>query len=96
MFPVTSRYSQIETATWTSTRGRQIAYLRRRFLPNAPATVLAEHLVTEGDRLDNITAQYLGDPEQFWRVADANHAMHPDELTQEIGRRLIIPLIQGG
>ena len=96
MFPVTSRYFSIETAKWVAADGREIAYLRRRFLPNAPVTVLAEHLVTEGDRLDNVTAQYLGDPEQFWRVADANTAMQPNELTQTVGRRLIIPLIQGG
>lgn len=95
MFSVTSRYFNIETAKWVAADGREIAYLRRRFLPNAPATVLAEHLVTENDRLDNVTATYLGDPEQFWRVADANNAMQPEELTQAIGRRLIIPLIQG-
>ncbi|HEY9695881.1 MAG TPA: LysM domain-containing protein [Trichocoleus sp.] len=95
MFSVTSRYSNVETAKWVAADGREIAYLRRRFLPNAPASVLAEHLVTEGDRLDNVTATYLGDPEQFWRVADANNAMQPEKLTQAIGRWLIIPLIQG-
>lgn len=95
MFSVTSRYFNIETAKWVAADGREIAYLRRRFLPNAPASALAEHLVIEGDRLDNVTATYLGDPEQFWRVADANNAMQPEKLTQAIGRRLIIPLIQG-
>lgn len=59
-------------------------------------TVMAEHLVTEGERLDNITARYLVDPEQFWRLCDANNAMRPDELTEVIGRRLMIPLPQGG
>jgi nucleoid-associated protein YgaU len=56
--------------------------------------VLAEHMVTEGERLDQITARYLGDPEQFWRVADANNAMRPDDLTAEVGRTLRIPLPQ--
>ena len=46
-----------------------------------------------GDRLDNITANYLGDPEQFWLLCDANNAMHPDELTAQIGQKLRIPLI---
>ena len=55
----------------------------------------SEHMVTEGERLDNITAQYLGDPEQFWRVCDANGAMRPDELTETIGRRLRITLPEG-
>ena len=93
MFPTTSRYHEIETAKYTTPEGRQYAYLRRRFLPAAaPATVLAEHVVVQGERLDNITALYLGDPEQFWRLCDANGAMHPDELTAEVGRRLRIPM----
>ncbi len=97
MFPVTSRYHSVETATWSTSDGREIVFLRRRFLPGADGVVvLAEHLVAEGDRLDNITARYLGDPEQFWRVCDANGTMYPDELTAEIGRRLRIPLLQGG
>ena len=40
------------------------------------------------------TAQYLGDPEQFWRICDANDAMRPDDLTAEVGRRLLIPVAQ--
>ena len=40
-----------------------------------------------GDRLDLITARTLGDPEQFWRICDANDALDPDDLA-EPGRRL--------
>ena len=96
MFPVTSRYYGIETAKFVTPNGRQIVYLRRRFLPLATTAILTEHTVTQGDRLDNITARYLGDPEQFWHLCDANNTMHPDELTAELGRRINIPLIQGG
>lgn len=39
-----------------------VVYLQRRFLPSQEPTVLTKHTVTEGDRLDNITARYLGDP----------------------------------
>lgn len=96
MFPVTSRYHRIEAATYETTDGREIVYLRRRFLPNAAAMpTLMEHMVTQGERLDNITARYLSDSEQFWRLCDANNTMKPDELTEEIGRRLKVPLIQG-
>src|SRR3712207_7753957 len=35
------------------------------------------------DRLDLITARTLGDAEQFWRVADANDTMNPNDLTGE-------------
>ncbi len=99
MFPVTSRYYGIEIATYEVAEGRTVNYLRRRFLPDgAKAVVLTEHTITQGDRLDNVTARYLGDPEQFWLVCDANNAMRPDDLLaeSEIGRRLRIPLPQGG
>jgi hypothetical protein len=96
MFPPTSRYAGIETATLEVSPGRSVVYLRRRFAPDPThLALLTEHLVVEGDRLDNITAAYLTDPEQFWRVADANAAMRPDELTERIGRRLRITLPEG-
>jgi hypothetical protein len=57
--------------------------------------LVQEHSVAEGERLDNITAQYLGDPEQFWRLCDANDAMRPEELTETVGRRLRITLPEG-
>ncbi|HLO28800.1 MAG TPA: hypothetical protein VK249_06680 [Anaerolineales bacterium] len=94
-FPPTSRYYTIDTATLETADGKTIIYVRRRFLP-APEkfALLQEHVVTQGERLDNITAHYLGDPEQFWRVCDANAAMRPDEL-EVIGRRLRITLPEG-
>lgn len=97
MFPRTSRYYSIEIAKFVTPDQREIVYLRRRFLPNsASAVIIAEHSVEEGDRLDNVTAKYLGDPEQFWQVCDVNDAMLPDELTGEIGRRLKIAMPTGG
>jgi hypothetical protein len=96
MFPINSRYLGIETATIETADRKTIIYLRRRFIPSPDRfALLLEHVVTQGDRLDNITAQYLGDPEQFWRVCDANNAMRPDELTETIGRRLRITLPEG-
>jgi hypothetical protein len=95
-FPPTSRYAPIETATLELADGTSIRYVRRRFVPPPERfTLLQEHQVTEGDRLDNITARYLGDPEQFWRICDANAALRPEELTETLGRRLRITLPDG-
>lgn len=95
IFPPTSRYAHTETTQLNTATGQKIVYLRRRFLPKIVPPTQAIHSVVEGDRLDNITAQYLGDPEQFWRVCDANRVKHPEETTAEIGRSLDIPLILG-
>jgi preprotein translocase subunit SecD len=96
MFTPTSRYAGIDTAETELAPGRTVRYLRRRFVPPADRFVLLqEHVVVAGDRLDNVTAAYLGDPEQFWRVADANGAMRPEELTEQVGRRLRITLPEG-
>jgi hypothetical protein len=96
LFAATSRYSGIDPATMTSADGRTIVFLRRRFLP-APERfqLLQEHTVTQGERPDNIAAKYLGDPELFWRIADANNAMRPEELVETIGRKLRITLPEG-
>jgi hypothetical protein len=96
LFPTNSRYQNVETAKLARPDGTEVAYLKRRFVPQPERfTLLQEHGVVEGDRLDNLTARYLGDPEQFWRVCDANRAMRPDALTEEIGRRLKITLPEG-
>ncbi len=92
MFESTSRYFALENATLTAPDGRVIVYKRRRFLPDGKdMPLLVEVTVTEGDRLDNITARTLGDPEQFWRVCDANNTMNPFDLTTRPGRVLRIP-----
>ncbi len=96
LFPMNSRYQNIETVKLVRPDGTEVTYLKHRFVPQPERfALLQEHAVVEGDRLDNIAARYLGDPEQFWRVCDANRAMRPDELTEEIGRRLKITLPEG-
>jgi hypothetical protein len=89
MFEPTSRYYDIETVTMTvgADEGqRVISYKRRRIIPSGETmTTLGEHTVTQGDRLDNLAARYVGDPEQFWRICDANDVLRPEELTEEIG-----------
>ena len=95
-FPITSRYFSSRTAQIELPDGRTITYLTRRFVPPPQAfSLLLEHSVSQGDRLDLIAFRYLGDPEQYWRIADANGAIRPDELIATLGRRLRITLPEG-
>lgn len=95
-FPPSSRYSGIDTATMEGRNGEPLVYLRRRIVPPAEKFyVLQEHTVKEGERLDNITAEYLGDPERFWQICDANNVLEPETLTEEPGSTINITLPEG-
>ncbi len=100
MFEPTSRYYGLETGELTvldeSGDPRVLVYVRRRFVPRTPPpATLVSHAVTQGERLDHLAARYFGDPTQFWRICDANGALRPDELVEEPGRRVDIPLPGG-
>ena len=95
MFSINSRYYSLAVLKYQTSDGRQIAYVSRRFLPQGSEfDLLLQHTVARGERLDNITAQYLDDPQQFWRICDANEVISPFEL-EEIGRGIRITLPQG-
>ena len=90
-----SRYAGIPSARFESPEGT-IVYVCRRFVPQPEAlAVIGRHTVAQGQRLDHLAAHYFGDPELFWRIADANRALRPDDLTEAIGRRLVITLPEG-
>jgi hypothetical protein len=96
MFDPTSRYVSAADASLIvrdeEGRPRVIVYKRRRFIPAGEGSAtLVEHAVVQGERLDNITALYLGDPTQFWKVCDANGVLQPAEL-EEVGRAVRIAL----
>lgn len=96
LFASTSRYRTLPVETLDLPDGTKIAYVSRRFVP-APERfqTLQRHTVTQGERLDNIAATYLGDPRLFWRICDANRAMRPEDLTDSPGHKLRITLPAG-
>lgn len=95
-FPSNSRYSTIQTATLTTSDGKTVVYLQRRWVPSPDTfAFLQEYTVLQGDRLDILAARLIGDPEVFWQLCDSNGAMQPDELTDTPGRKLRLTLPQG-
>ena len=94
--PPTSRYHRVGTAVHTTAGGEAIVHLRRRFVPRPENfALLHEHVVVQGERHDTLAALFLGDPEQFWRLCDANGVMRPEELSEAPGRRIRITLPEG-
>lgn len=98
MLSETSRYYNLETANFTEADGKIVAYKRRRFLPQSEKLkLLVEVTVTEGDRPDAIANKYIGSPELFWQLCDANNRMNPFDLTATPGKQIRVPqpYIQG-
>lgn len=95
-FPPNSRYQAVGTASLEDASGKTVVFLRRRFVPSPDRfTTIQEHTVVESDRLDNLSARYVGDPEMFWLICDANGAIRPEELIETLGHRLRITLPEG-
>jgi hypothetical protein len=78
VFAPNSRYYDLPVLIYTGPDGRAIPYVSRRFAPQgADLPLLMEVTTTQDDRLDLIATRTLGDPEQSWRICDANDAMNP-------------------
>lgn len=93
MFAKGSRYSNVEQATLTDEEGRIICYVKIRFIPETSARL--GHLVSDGERPDQIAGRYYRDAERFWRLCDANEVMWPDSLVAEPGHTIRLPPAQG-
>ena len=100
MFDSTSRYYQLNTSTINLTNSdgttRTVRHVQRRIIPPATsALTVIEHTVIQGDRIDNVTARYLGDPTAYWLICDANNVMLPNDLTDSPGRiiKIVLPQI---
>jgi nucleoid-associated protein YgaU len=90
-YPPNSRYAGTGTVTRTLPDGRTVTYLRRRLVPQPEEfAVESEPEVAAHDRLDTLAAAAWGDSRLWWRIADANGAVDPDDLL-EPGSRVRIP-----
>ena len=91
MFASNSRYINVADGVHTDATGRRISYKLLRLTPDAPT--LQTRFVVQEDRLDLLAFAFYRDPEQFWRICDANLALRPDDLL-EVGRQVQVPLVQ--
>lgn len=90
-FPPSSRYHGLPLVRVKLEDGRQVAGVGRRFLPPLDRYErMAVHTVQGGDRLDLLAAQYFADPEQGWRMPEANGVRDPRLLLTEAGSRIAI------
>jgi hypothetical protein len=89
MFFKGSRYERVGEVEMASPDGRMVRFKRIRFI-GAPAPRWT-HAVRDADRLDRLAHRFYRDPERFWLISDANRALWPPDLLDEIGRVLDVP-----
>jgi hypothetical protein len=95
-FSPSSRYYTIPVVSLTTSAGESVPYIKRRFVPQADSfATLQLYTVKQADRLDNIAYQFIGDPERFWQICDANSELEPGEITEQPGNTIRITLPQG-
>jgi hypothetical protein len=89
-----SRYASSTSLTMQAASGRVVKYLAIRILPfgdSVAGTSATRVQANEVNRLDLIATRVLGDPEQAWRIADANDAIDPFGLCDQAGAVLRLP-----
>ena len=94
-FDQQSRYNGVEIAVFERFAGDPgVAYVRRRFIPSPKGRASAAvHRVSSQERPDLLGATYFGDALLYWQIADANAVVDPNELTDTLGRRILIPQV---
>jgi phage tail protein X len=70
MFSKTSRYWAVPDITVPDSYGRVLPAKDIRLLPTVTGTF--QHLVSQGDRLDQLAYTYYGQPLDWWHISDAN------------------------
>ena len=93
MFDEHSRYRDQPTREWVTRDGRRVVHVVPRPTPPPEASTPGARIVaTDSDRLDTLAHRHLGTPAAWWLLADANRVMHPDELLDEPGRSVVVPV----
>lgn len=97
MFDDGSRYKDEESYTVPDPRGREVNVVR---VPDARVEELhGHHRRVTGQRLDHLSARYLGDPTAFWRICELAGVLHPQTLLRPAAadpEALLVPIPRNG
>ena len=88
MFLKNSRYHKLKTVDAEARDGRTVKAVKLRILPSETGN---KHTVTQHDKLDILAYRAFRDPTTSWRIADAKTELERTKLTEEPGRKIIVP-----
>ena len=92
-FPLNSRYNASNIRQYTTPAGDTVPFVGRRIVPALDRyQALDRHRAVAAERIDRVADEFYGDPEQYWRICDANGVEHPAQALDPVGRLLLIPV----
>ena len=92
-FPPNSRYNAGSIRQYTTPSGDIVEFVGRRIIPDISLyQPLDRHRAIASERIDQVADGFYGDPEQYWRICDANGIERPAEALDPVGRLLLVPL----
>jgi nucleoid-associated protein YgaU len=84
-----SRYTGVAVIQPVGADGKSRRSLALRPIAAAPGVL--QHVVAEGERLDQLANNFYAEPSKYWLILDANlDTLNPFELLQT-GRTIAIP-----
>ncbi|MFN9645962.1 MAG: LysM domain-containing protein [Cyanobacteriota bacterium] len=88
-----SRYAGLVPRQRIAADGSVQTFLPRRLIP-APErfTAFGHRRLSGTERIDDLASEAYGDPELYWRLADALPLEDPADLLGQEGRRIPLPL----
>jgi hypothetical protein len=89
MFYKGSRYEKVADYKFRRQDGSEVLLKKKRPLPEPKSRLI--HTVQEGERTDILAHRYYRDPLKFWKLADGNAEMNPEDLLQVPGKKILVP-----
>lgn len=89
MFFKESRYEKVKDYKFRRIDGTEVLLKKKRKIPEPQSRVI--HTVQEGERTDLLARRYYRDPLKFWKLADGNSEMKPEDLLKTPGAKILVP-----
>jgi hypothetical protein len=89
MFFDGSRYQKVESYLFRRRDQSEVLLKKKRDIPQARALLI--HAVQEGERTDILAQRYYRDALKFWKMADGNEELNPEQLLAQPGAKILVP-----
>jgi hypothetical protein len=89
MLNPSSRYYTLPTFTVGTTNGRSVTLIKLRLIPTVASVTTWD--VTQADRPDLVAWHFYKDGPRFWRIADADKVLDPNDSYRVPGDTVQIP-----